>query len=622
MNADKSKTNSYRRFTAFPGGFLFLLAVALLAAPAGIDPKVYLDDVKFLASKDMRGRGDGSPELEKAAAYIARDFRQFGLKPLNGSEYYQAFPITLGGKLGPANSLRLEDHGHNFSLRPAQDYIPFQFSAPATLDGTVVFAGYGITAPEYHYDDYAGLDVKGKLVLVLRHEPQEFDEHSVFAGREFTQHATFISKAVNAKMRGAAGVLLINDNANHPKETDELRKFGDEDGPPNSGIAFLQVKEALVDGWFAEAGKNLNTIETGIDRDLKPESFAFPDSIRVAGRIDISRDVKTIHNVAGYLPGTDTTSGEYVIIGAHYDHLGLGEHFSMAPSLAGTIHPGADDNASGTAGVIELARWFSRQPKQKRGILFMCFAGEEWGLLGSEYYVEHPELPLGRAVAMINMDMIGRVRSGKLYIGGAATGTTFHELLNRITPKYGMNIDYSETSGYGSSDHSSFTAGKVPVLFFFSGLHSDYHKPSDTWDKIDAPDAVKVLSMVADVTDELRTETGRPQFVKVAPPPHGGAAGPVSSSTGSGYGPYFGSVPDFGDEIKGVKFADIREGSPAAKAGLKAGDILVEFDGKKIDNLYDFTYALQAKKPGDVVKVKVLRGSQTVEATVTLTERQ
>ena len=602
--------------------FVLLAALALCAAPAAIDPNVYLNEIKFLASKEMRGRGDGSPELEKAAAYIARDFREFGLQPVNGSGFYQDFPITLGGKLGPANSLRFKDQGHTVRLQLTQDYTPFQFSSATTLDAPVVFAGYGITAPEYHYDDYAGLDVKGKLVLILRHEPQEFDEHSIFAGLEFTQHAAFIAKAVNAKMHGAAGVLLVNDVANHPKDADDLRKFGEDDGPPDAGIAFLQVKEARVDGWFAEAGKNLNAIETGIDRDLKPESFAFPDSLRVEAKVDIARDVKTVHNVAGYLPGSDAAAGEYVIIGAHYDHLGLGERFSMAPSQAGTVHPGADDNASGTAGVIELARWFTHQPKQKRGILFLCFAGEEWGLLGSEYYVAHPDLPLGHAVAMINMDMIGRVRNAKLYIGGAATGTTFREILNRITPRYGMNIDYSETSGYGSSDHSSFTAGGVPVLFFFSGLHADYHKPSDTWDKIDAPDAVKVLSIVADVTDDLRSEPGRPQFVKVAPPAHGGAAGPVSSSSGGGYGPYFGSVPDFGDEIKGVKFADIRAGSPAAKAGLKGGDVLVEFDGKKIDNLYDFTYALQAKKPGDLVKVKVLRGTEPLEVQVTLTQRQ
>jgi hypothetical protein len=422
-------------------------------------------------------------------------------------------------------------------------------------------------------------------------------------------------------MHGASAVILVNDRFNHRSEGDELEKWGGASGPGDGGIAFIQVKEQKIDAWFADAGKSLETIQTEIDRDLKPQSFAFPDSVRVDARIDIERVVKTVHNVAAYLPGQ---TGEYVIVGAHYDHLGLGEQYSMAPSQAGTVHPGADDNASGVAGVIELARWFSKQPKQKRGILFMTFAGEELGLLGSAYYVAHPELPLDNAVAMINMDMIGRVRNAKVYIGGSGTGTGFRPMLDRITSKYALQMDYSDVSGYGASDHTSFTNGRVPVLFFFSGLHSDYHKPSDTWDKIDAPDAARLLDMVAEITDDLRENAARPQYVRVAPSsnPHGdGATGPVSGSSASGYGPDFGSIPDFAEGVNGVRFSDVREGSPAAKAGFKAGDVMVEFDGKAIQNLYDFTYALRAKKPGDEVKVKVMRDGKPVEATVLLTKR-
>jgi hypothetical protein len=224
---------------------------------------------------------------------------------------------------------------------------------------------------------------------------------------------------------------------------------------------------------------------------------------------------------------------------------------------------------------------------------------------------------------MINMDMIGRIRGGKVYIGGAGTGSTLRPMLERITPKYGLNMDYSETSGYGASDHASFTTKEVPVLFFFSGLHSDYHKASDTWDKIDAPDATKLLQLVAEVTDQLREESGRPQYVRVAPAGHGeGAEGSSIAGGVGGYGPYFGSVPDFGEGIKGVKFSDVTPGSPAAQAGLKADDIMVEFDGKPMENLYDFTYALRAKKPGDAVKVKVQRGGTPLEVTVTLTQRK
>jgi hypothetical protein len=335
--------------------------------------------------------------------------------------------------------------------------------------------------------------------------------------------------------------------------------------------------------------------------------------------IDIRREVKTVHNVGAYLPGE---TAEYVIVGAHYDHLGLGEQYSMAPSQVGTVHPGADDNASGTAGVMELAHWFSHEPKHARGILFLTFAGEELGLLGSNYYANHPVLPLKDAVAMINMDMIGRIRDRKVYVGGVGTGTTFANLLKEAGPRHDFEADVTERAGYGSSDHTSFTAKQVPVLFFFSGLHADYHKPSDTWDKIDAPAAVRLLDLVADVMDHLRDAPARPQFVRVAEiqPP----ADPAAPHTGkvSGYGPDFGSIPDFTELPNGVRFADIRPGSPAAKADLRAGDILTEFDGKRIQNLYDFTYALRAKRPGQEVLVKVLRGDQTIEAKVLLTERK
>jgi hypothetical protein len=600
---------------------LCIASLAAFGATATIDPNLYLDDVKFLASKEMRGRATGSPELEKAADFIARKFKEFGLKQVDGKSYYQAFPVTTSAQLGKSNHVRFTEKNHTTSLSCPDDFTPFHFSPSAKLAGAVVFVGYGITAPEYHYDDYAGMDVKGKLVLVLRHEPQEFDEHSVFAGRSYTTHARFTSKASNAKIHGAAGVILVNDVGNHPGEADQLEKFGSEEGPEDVGIAFLQVKEERVARWFADVGKKLETVEADIDKDLKPESFAFPDSLRVTAELDLQRVVKTVHNVAGYLPGE---SDEYVVIGAHYDHLGLGGQYSLAPSMTGTVHPGADDNASGTAGVIELARWFAAQPKQKRGILFLTFAGEELGLLGSNYYVAHPELPLEKAVAMLNMDMIGRVRDSKLYIGGVGTGSTFSSMLDRVTPQYSLKIDHSEIGEAGGSDHTSFLIGRVPSLFFFSGLHGDYHKPSDTWDKIDAPDAAKVLQLVAGVADALRDTAERPQFIRVAPPAgHGdGTAGPVTSSSGSGYGPYFGSVPDFGEGIQGVKFADVRDGSPAAKAGFKAGDIMVEFDGKPIQNLYDFTYALQAKKPGDEVRVKVMRDGKPMEAPVALTKRQ
>jgi hypothetical protein len=605
-------------------GRLKLVPLALLALGAArhtteeLDPQRYLAHVKFLASDAMHGRATGSPELEKAAAYIARQFKASGLQPFDGKSYLQAFPVTTNAKLGPNNRFEYSENGKTTTLKFEEDFVPFNFSSRAKVSGGVVFVGYGITAREYNYDDYAGVDVKDKLALILRHEPQEFDEKSVFAGKVYTEHSQFFSKVVNAKNHGARGVILINDRANHRGEADQLEAFGKTAGPADGGIPFVQIKAEAAERWISGAGKSLDEISAGIDRDLKPRSFALPD-VQVQENVDVERAVKTVHNVVGYLPGT---TSEYIVIGAHYDHLGLGEQFSMAPSLAGTVHPGADDNASGTAGVIELARRMAAEPKPKRGILFMTFAGEELGLLGSSYYVNHPSLALDKAVAMINMDMVGRIREGKVYIGGAGTGTTLRAMLDQIVPKFKLNIDFSDTTGYGSSDHTSFTTKQVPVLFFFSGLHSDYHKPSDTWDKIDAPGAVMLLKLVGEVTSQLQESPDRPQFVRVKPPASAhGAASAGDAVSGSGYGPYFGSIPDFGETKNGVKFADVREGSPAGKAGLRGGDILIEFDSKPIQNLYDFTYALRSKKPGDEVLVKVLRGNETISVMVLLTKR-
>ncbi|MDQ6760113.1 MAG: M28 family peptidase [Acidobacteriota bacterium] len=598
-----------------------VLAAAFILRAADLSPDEYLGYVKYLSSDSLKGRATGTPELDKAADYIASKFRGFGLQPLHGSSYYQDFVVTTSARLGRHNSLVVPAVRGAARLRTSfklqRDYIPLNLSARGRVSGQVVFAGYGITAPEYRYDDYAGLDVKGKLVLVLQHEPQEFDAKSVFEGKSSTSHSTIFSKAANAKMHGAKAILLVNDVAAHPNEDDRLEKFGTTIGPGNCGIPAVQVRAEIASAWLALGGKKLMDIEADIDRSLQSESFALPDALRVNVNADVQRETKTVHNVGAYLPGE---SDEYVIVGAHYDHLGLGGQFSLAPALAGTIHPGADDNASGTAGVLELGHMLAPGPKHRRGVLFLTFAGEELGLLGSEYYVNHPELPLNKAVAMINMDMIGRIREEKVFISGAGTGTTLDEILKSAAKRHPFHTDFSEQGGYGASDHTSFTGQKVPVLFFFSGLHSDYHKPSDTWDKIDAPQAVKLLGYIGDVIGQLEDAAERPQFVRVAAPHGNGDHSGVS--TGSGYGPDFGSIPDFTELPNGVRFADVRPNSPANKAGLEAGDILTEFDGKPIQNLYDFTYALRARKPGDQVLVKVLRGHQTIEAKVLLTERK
>lgn len=575
----------------------------------------YIAHVKFLASQKLKGRGTGTPELELAADYIADRFKQYGLKPVADGSYYQGFKVTTNAHLGPKNRfVEILSSGQR-TLAPDKEFVPFNFSSSGAVSGGIVFAGYGITAPEYHYDDYAGIDVKGKFALIALHEPQENDEKSVFTGKQFTTHAQVAIKAANAKAHGAIGVIIVKDTPTHPGETERFEKLQTSFGVENAGIYFVQVKAEEGDRILAAAGRNLKDSLAAIDKELKPQSVVIPES-KVDLSIEIQRDVSTAHNIVGYLPGR---TDEYVIIGAHYDHLGLGGPNSLAPDQNGTVHPGADDNASGTAGMLELARWFGSRPKPNRGILFLAFAGEEMGLIGSNWYVNHPPVPQAKAVAMINLDMIGRIQNNEIHLSGVGTGTTLQKVVDGAAAKHDLKIVVADKGGYGPSDHMSFALKQMPVLFFFSSLHKDYHRPSDTWDKINAKDAARLLGLVSDVAVDLASDTAKPQYVRLAAPPPS-AGGGVGG--GGGYGAYFGSIPDFTEIPKGVRFADVRDGSPAANAGLKAGDTLIEFDGKEISNLYDFTNALRTKKPGDEVLVKVLRDNRTIEAKVLLSQRK
>ena len=591
-----------------------IVALALLAAssttPPQADPTRYLADVKALASPEMEGRGDGSKGLTRAEHLIEKRYKELHLVPAGVNGYSQPFSVITGARLKSDNRCSVEEGGSKKDLKVEQDFVPFSFSSSGRVDAPLVFAGYGATADEFHYDDYAGLDVKDKIVLVLRYEPSGFAAKSGSHG--LTHHSQLITKAINARNHGAKAVVVINGKLGDGEE-DLLTRFGSVSGPENIGIAMIQVKNAIADTWFQSAGKTVKDVQEQINSSGAPASFAFADSLHLALNIDIETTRATVNNVLAWLPGQ---SDEYVIVGAHYDHLGRGNFDSLAPSQIGQIHPGADDNASGTAGVLELARLLAPQRGQlKRSILFMNFAGEELGLLGSAEWVKEPTRPLAKAVAMINMDMIGRIRDEKVYIGGVGTGSNLKAVLEQAQKDSPFKTEYS-AGGYSSSDHTSFVSKQIPVLFFFSGLHSDYHKPSDTWDKINATSATRLLDMVGNVALQLADAQDRPAFQVVAEEKAPGGGG------GSGYGPYFGSIPDFGQEVNGVKFSDVRPNSPAAKAGLKAGDILVQFGDKPIKNLYDFTDALRRSKVGDVVEVRVMRDGQPVTASVKLEQRK
>jgi hypothetical protein len=593
--------------------FIALAAVAIFTASTTTpqaDPTRYLDDIKSLTTPAMEGRGDGTKGLSRAQRLIEKRYKELHLDPAGVNAYAQPFTVITGAKLKSDNHLKVETTNEKKDLKITEDFVPFSFSASGQVTAPLVFAGYGATADEFHYDDYADLDVKDKIVVLLRYEPKAFAEKSGNHG--LTQHSQLVTKAINARNHGAKAVVLLNGKLGDGEE-DLLTRFGSVSGPENAGIVIVQVKNAVADSWFQSGGKSLKEIQDQINSTAKPASFAFPDTLHLALHVDIETTHATVNNVLAWLPGQ---SDEYVIVGAHYDHLGRGNFDSLAPSQIGQIHPGADDNASGTAGVLELARLLASQRGQlKRSILFMNFAGEELGLLGSAAWVKDPTRPLNKAVAMLNMDMIGRIKDDKVYIGGVGTGSTLKSVLEQAQKDSPFKIEYS-AGGYSSSDHTSFVTKKIPVLFFFSGLHADYHKPSDTWDKINAPSAAHLLELVENVTVQLASAEAPPAFQVVAEdkPPAGGG--------GAGYGPYFGSIPDFGQTENGVKFSDVKPNSPAAKAGLKAGDVLIQFGDKPIKNLYDFTDALRRSKVGDVVEVKVLRDGQPVTASVKLEQRK
>jgi len=612
---DRSRTAVARNRIALLEVLLILVLTVSFASAAFADdfadPKRYLDDIKTLSAPVMEGRGAGTKGIALAANMIEQRYRALGIQSAGTKGYFQPFTVITGARLKPGNRLEVVSGASKKELKLNQDFVPFSFSASGEISGPVVFAGYGATATEFGYDDYANLDVKDKIVVILRYEPSGFAAKSGHSG--LTEHSQLIKKAINARNHGAKAVIVINGKLGDGEE-DVLTRFGSVNGPENAGIAILQVKNAAADAWFGAAGKSVAEVQNRINSSSNPESFDFPATVRLSLKVNVESTRATVNNVLAYLPGK---TDEYIVIGAHYDHLGYGNVDSLAPSQIGQSHPGADDNASGTAGVLELARILAPMKGMlERGILFADFAGEELGLLGSAEWVKEPTLPIDKADAMINMDMIGRIKDEKVYIGGTGTGANFKSILDDEKGKFPFNFEYS-ASGYSASDHTSFVARKIPVLFFFSGLHADYHKPSDTWDKIDAPDAAKLLDFVDDVALKLDSEPDRVAFVTVNEDrPSGGGGG------GGGYGPYFGSIPDFGEETKGVKFSDVRPGSPAAKAGFKAGDVLVQFGDKPINNLYDFTDALQRSKIGDVVDVKVLRDGKPVTASVKLEQRR
>lgn len=591
---------------------LALAAASTLAAAADlpVDPGACFRTVtKTLADDRMEGRGTGSKGNDMAALAIAEWMDGIGLSAPPGNRM-QPFEANIGVEVGEGNRLEGAAYG--------TDWMPLGFSAAGAFAGPLVFAGYGIRASELGYDDYAGLDVKGKVVLAFRFEPGENDADSPFAGRQPTRHSELRTKAIHAREAGAVALILVAppQSADEPDRLPPLKNSGP---LSDAGIPVLQVTRAQAERWFARAGTTLAKAQTAIDGSYRPASFTIP-GVEVGGRVDIRPLRAETRNVLGLLPGAGTLADEYVVVGAHYDHLGWGGQGSFKPDVH-AIHNGADDNASGVAGMLCAARLLAREqpaPDNRRSLVFAAFSAEEIGLGGSAWYVEHPPVGSNAATAaMVNLDMVGRMVGQKLNVLGADSSRAWPALIaaaNRAVPE--MKV-VAGGDGYGPSDHASFYAAGVPVVHLFTGAHDQYHSPEDDVELLNVAGGAEVIRFTAALADAVRTSASRPDYVRTS------AAAPGGGDSRD-YGAWFGSVPDYSTmeaATGGVRLSDVRPGSPAEKAGVARGDTIVGMAGVTVNNLYDMTFVLREHKPGETIDVKLLRDGKLLELKVTLAQR-
>lgn len=642
-------------------------AVALGQQPSANAPSVdrLRQIVTYLASDPLEGRRTGTAGATEAANFIAGEFKRLGLRPVTtavtrgftSSVYLQPFPYVSSVELGKNNSLMITtrvvfDAPNGISqetLRVGENWIPLGFSTNGTIESdTLMLAGFGISAPELKYNDYLG--VKDRVAVALAGTPDGDNPHGQFA-----QAGQIRFKAAAARAAGARALIIISSEKSLNDDRSSRLTYD------NSGEAGLPVVivsrtagETLLGG--AEA---LAAFEKAAA--ARTMSLPVPKSIKLT--VDVVRHESPSFNVVGILPGSDPKlKDETIVIGAHYDHLGRGGEGSLAPR-EGDIHHGADDNASGTAGLLELARMLSTQPsKPRRTIVFIAFSGEEEGLLGSDFYVNHPLLPLAGTVAMINMDMIGRLQESKLIIGGVGTASDWRSLIvsengaekmlksavatrESDSTTYHVNVkgeplpsgypivvgangepvvtaDISKLpaaravipftltlneDGFGPSDHSSFYSKQVPVLFFWTGTHDDYHKPSDTADKINYEGEARIVAFVERIIRDIDKSDKRPTYTLAKSDPQ----------QRTGFRVYLGTIPNYADSNDGLKLDGVRDDSPAAKCGLKAGDKVVKLAGRDVKNVYDYTYALGEMKAGQEYEVEVIRDGKRLTMKIT-----
>jgi Zn-dependent M28 family amino/carboxypeptidase len=607
---------------------VFALAISPFAASARAQApaktRVY---VETLASPRLEGRLAGSTGETLAADYLASELQKIGAKPLpDKSDMRLAFEFTAGTKDGGSritvsrvthDAARGVVGGISGGLTPDNPRVrALSFSDNGDVDGAIVFAGYGIVVPEgqgFAYDSYATLDVKDKIALVLRYFPEDAEPKTK---QVLARYADLRYKAMAARQHGAKAMIVVT--GPRSPNAGELAPMTFDTAIAGSGIVAVTIGGAVADNMFAAVGKKLEEVQKSLD-DANPHAAGFAlDGVTARVHAEVIREKKTGHNVVAYLPATDpvtTTAKPWVAIGAHYDHLGRGE---AGNTLAGKdeahqIHFGADDNASGSAAVLAIASTLAKE-KRHRHVLVAFWSGEELGLLGSAAFAGNPPVPLDQIAAYLNFDMVGRMQDNKLTVQATGTSPMWAKLLEQANVSAGFDL-VAQEDPYQPTDVATFNGARVPSLTFFTGTHADYHKPSDTADKIDYEDLDRVADFAAAILRRVENANDAPAFTKVEQQMQGGGGR-------AGVRVFTGTIPDYSTDVKGLLLSGVIGGGPAEQAGLQKGDVIVEIAGQTIANIYDYTYALDVLKIGQPAKVVYVRSGKRMETTLTPAARK
>ena len=578
--------------------FLSFSGISIAQRTSDISAKDLKSDVYYLASDSLKGRKPGTPEGNLAAGYIRKQFQACNLKML-GDNGYQYFEIISDVTLGDKNSLQFG----GFTGEIKKDFIPLAYSNSGEIKAPVIFAGYGfdINIDSLKWNDYEGVDVKGKWVMILRADPELDSTES-----KFIPYSELRGKILTAKDHGAAGVLAVTPVA-YDKD-DKLIQFTTDNNDVTCGIPVINIKRKTADLLLKSSGFRIDSLEHILNKTRKPKSFNLSPVVNANVTIDLKRE-KT-ENVIGLLEGNDPLlKDQYILVGAHYDHLGFGGPGSgsrMPDTVA--VHNGADDNASGTAMVIELAGKLSSVRKDlRRSIIFVSFSAEEMGLLGSKYFVDHCPVDLKKIKAMFNFDMVGRFDKDKNSISISGTGTSDEgdSIIRRYEKGLAFQVTHSP-DGYGPSDHASFYASNIPVLFFTTGVHMDYHTPFDDADKLDYDKEKQIGDFAFNIIMDVDKMT-QPLAFKLS------GSKESTGRSGRKLSVKLGIMPDFaGSEKQGLRVDGVTKGGPADKGGMLKGDIIISINGMKVKDIYEYMSRLGKLKHGQTISVEVIREEKNV----------